>query len=473
MVVAEYRIETELTERNLDLVPGFLKNNYVIQDRNYRQFRSFHIGEKTVTYRVAIPDSPAQVEVTVKLVSPIEVTMHTDGPAVNRKILDELYEDLFLMVQLFEEETRRRNLYFAFMPGQRAIAENDRDSLRVRIFKDSMLPIYALLLASTFLFFTLLGQYAPLAMVIISLALALVSGRLISRSADWKITKDHQEILLLQYTLSLFDIDQLGDGFTERTARIRERLLESSKRGLLPLSCESASAAFQEQGIACSSENMVVKNINVYRIVEKVAENYRLPMPKTIVLNSVVPNAAAAGPSAKHGTMMVTTGLLAQLNEDEVTSVIGHEMSHLRAHDPLVMSMMTNAEFILRFYVILPVIWTYGFATFWAYFMVTMLSIYFFGKFLESRADLDSVKALGSSKALADALRKIGFRKMFPLYKREPQFAGIRRLEWLQFDPHPPTYFRVAQLESISEPGKIGNTFKKSLKDNLLGFLRA
>jgi heat shock protein HtpX len=74
---------------------------------------------------------------------------------------------------------------------------------------------------------------------------------------------------------------------------------------------------------------------------------------------------------------------------------------------------------------------------------------------------------------MADALRKIGFRKMFPLYKREPRFAAFRRLEWLQFDPHPPIYFRVAELSKISEPSKIGNTFLRSLKDNLLGFLRA
>ena len=473
VVTVEYSIETELTEKNLDQIPEFLKNNYVIQDREYRRFRSFHVSKRAVTYSVVIPESSAQVEVTIQLTSPMMVTMRPDNPVIDRKVLDGLYEDLFLMVQLFEEEVRKRNLYFAYMPGQSAVAENDRDNLRLRLFKDSMLPVYVLLLASTFVVFTLFGEYAPLIMILFSLGLALVAGRLVTRIADWRITPENQEILLLQYTLSSLEMWQLGDDFAEHIARIRKNLFESSESGTLPLSCDTASVAFSEQGIACSSENMVVKKINVYNIVKKAADRYGLQTPRTVIVNSVVPNAAASGPSARYGTMMITTGLLAQLDEDEVTGVVGHEMSHLKAHDPLVMAMLANAEYMIRFYVVLPVISTYGFAAFWIYFMIAMLSVYFFGKILESRADLDSVKVLGNPKAMADALRKIGFRRMFPLYKREPRFAAFRRLEWLQFDPHPPIYFRVAELSNISEPSKIGNTFLKSLKDNLLGFLRA
>jgi hypothetical protein len=79
--------------------------------------------------------------------------MRADSPAVDRTFLDELYEDLFLMVQFFEEETRERNQYLVFMPYQRGAApEDERDNLRVMILKHSMLPTYALLVASAFLF---------------------------------------------------------------------------------------------------------------------------------------------------------------------------------------------------------------------------------------------------------------------------------------------------------------------------------
>ena len=56
---------------------------------------------------------------------------------------------------------------------------------------------------------------------------------------------------------------------------------------------------------------------------------------------------------------------------------------------------------------------------------------------------------------MAEALRKIGFRRIFPLYKREPEFRSYRVLEWLQLDPHPPIYFRVERLENLKEPEKI------------------
>jgi len=69
--------------------------------------------------------------------------------------------------------------------------------------------------------------------------------------------------------------------------------------------------------------------------------------------------------------------------------------------------------------------------------------------------------------------RKIGFRRLFPLYLREPGFKGYRRAEWLRFDPHPPAYYRIANLESLKEPEKIEHTFLRTVKDNIKGFLRA
>ncbi len=170
---------------------------------------------------------------------------------------------------------------------------------------------------------------------------------------------------------------------------------------------------------------------------------------------------------------MVTTGIMTQLEQDELLSVVGHELSHLRAHDPFVMFALSSAEYLLRFYVFLPYLFFFGFYSFWLYFIVAIGLIYFFGKFLEGRADLDSAKKIGQPKVMAEALRKIAFRRLFPLKKREPSFRGHRRSEWLRFDPHPPAYFRIAQLERLQSPEKIEHTFLKSVKDALKGFLRA
>jgi heat shock protein HtpX len=93
------------------------------------------------------------------------------------------------------------------------------------------------------------------------------------------------------------------------------------------------------------------------------------------------------------------------------------------------------------------------------------------GKFLEGRADLDSAKYIGQPKVMAEALKKIAFKRLFPLRKREPAFRGYRRFEWLQFDPHPPAYFRIDRLEELEEPEKIEHTFLRSVRDSINSFL--
>ena len=133
---------------------------------------------------------------------PIEVTMNLSDPAIPKSFLNQLYEDLFLIVQLFEEETRKTTLYLAFMPGEKMVPEGEKPVISARIFMDSMLPIFVALMALTFLFFWIFGWYAPLIFVGVSFVLALFSGKLIARTGNWKITKDQPEIHLLQYNFS-------------------------------------------------------------------------------------------------------------------------------------------------------------------------------------------------------------------------------------------------------------------------------
>jgi heat shock protein HtpX len=66
----------------------------------------------------------------------------------------------------------------------------------------------------------------------------------------------------------------------------------------------------------------------------------------------MVPNAAASGPSPSRGIVLLTTGLLVQLEEPEVEAVLGHEFGHLKGRDPLILYGLTSLEFIFRFYVL-------------------------------------------------------------------------------------------------------------------------
>ncbi len=473
----EYTIDTELAQSNLRFLPEYLKRFYILKNDKYRAFENVQIvtenGMNHLVYRVIVPKTNQYVDIEVKTTVPITMTLNPSDSSITESFLKELYEDVFLEIQAFEESIRKTALYLAFVPGEKIVPEREGTRVHVRVFSDSMLPLYIVLLALTFVLFLFLGIYAPLVFVALSFILALFAGKLIGRSGDWKINEKQPEIYLLQYILPLEKFQEFRKNHVNKIPEIRKAIYDATVAVNKAPSCEAASEAFKRYGIDCQSDSFSVKRVNLFQIVKSAADEFGLSVPQTVVINSVIPNAAASGPSSKLGVMMVTTGIMTQLEEDELKTVIGHELSHLKSHDPLVMSSIFSVEFLLRFYVFLPYLFFFGLISFWFYFILALGLIFFFGKFLESRADLDSAKIIGQPKVLAEALRKIAFKRLFPLFKRGPQFSGYRRTEWLQFDPHPPIYFRIAQLENLKEPAKLKHTFLTAVKDNLKGFLRA
>ena len=470
---SKYIIDTEISQGNLKFLPEFLKRNYLLQQTKYRNFRNILINKETdsLSYRVIIPEIKQYVDIIIEAAIPIKVTISASTSNIKKEFLDQLYEDLFLMVQLFEEEIRKTTLYLAFTPDEKIFPEKENQSIIGRIFTDSMLPLYILLTTLTFAFFWIFGIYGPLIFVFLVFGLSILSGKIISKSGDWKITKDQQEIILLQYSFSPEKFKDFKEKYSKNINTIRKRIFDISIAVGKEPSCQLSSEIFSEYGIDCKSENLSVKRLNVYQIVKKAASKFNLSIPPIVIRNTIIPNAAAAGPGVSLGTVMITTGILTQLDEDELINVIGHEMSHLKSHDPLVMSTLSSVEFLIRFYVILPIFAVVGIIGFWFYFIFAIGLIYFFGKFLEGRADLDSAKVIGQPKILAEALRKIGFKRLFPLNSREPEFSGYRRSEWLRFDPHPPTYHRIATLDNVKEPEKIKHTFLSTVKNNIKGLI--
>jgi heat shock protein HtpX len=77
---------------------------------------------------------------------------------------------------------------------------------------------------------------------------------------------------------------------------------------------------------------------DLVHIVERLAAQARLPMPKVYITENPQPNAFATGRSPEHAAVCVTSGLLAAVSKEELAGVIAHELGHVRNRDTLTMT---------------------------------------------------------------------------------------------------------------------------------------
>ncbi len=77
---------------------------------------------------------------------------------------------------------------------------------------------------------------------------------------------------------------------------------------------------------------------DLHAMVAALSQRAGLPMPKVYLMDNPQPNAFATGRNPQNSAVAVTTGLLRQLNRDEVAGVIAHELAHIANRDTLLMT---------------------------------------------------------------------------------------------------------------------------------------
>ncbi len=71
------------------------------------------------------------------------------------------------------------------------------------------------------------------------------------------------------------------------------------------------------------------------RITHDLARRAGMPLPKVYILPGASPNAFATGRSPGHAAVAATEGILAIMNDGELSAVMAHEMGHVKNYDML------------------------------------------------------------------------------------------------------------------------------------------
>ncbi len=209
--------------------------------------------------------------------------------------------------------------------------------------------------------------------------------------------------------------------------------------------------------------------------VEEMSLAAGLPMPKVYVQDSRDINAFATGHKPEDSIICATTGALQQLNSEELEGVIGHEMSHIKNRDILVMTVTVGvvgaialiAEITLRMLfftggrngdrkgggnIIVLVIAIIFIILAPIFSRLTYLAI---SRRREYLADADGAYLTRNPEGLAKALEKIkgdlpddpkGSKTVAPLYIANPFKRALRDSIWAT---HPPLDERIRRLRTM------------------------
>jgi len=153
----------------------------------------------------------------------------------------------------------------------------------------------------------------------------------------------------------------------------------------------------------------------LHEMVEDLAMKANIPKPKIGISETSIPNAFAYGRSKSNGHICVTRGILNLLNENELKAVLGHEMSHIRHSDMIVMTLLSVVPLIC-YYIFISTLFSdgdreggaalIGIGAFAAY-IVGNLIVLFVSRVREYYADEGSVELGNQPNYLASALYKL------------------------------------------------------------------
>jgi heat shock protein HtpX len=464
-VQTTFSIPSELpADRMVQLLERIRSYHLLLHPELFRHVRRGKVGNSpAVAFTVPGPGDSWELEAVLWVEGGLQVRTTRPDRATDEAVRW-LSEDLTNVVRTLESELRESTISLIWVKGEEIIPEakpSMTKGILGRLLSRTLLLLNILLFAFNIVLFLLFGLYAVLLILLVQLLLIVFADKLFTVMGKWTITEASPEVYIMDLRIGRESLDLIRKKKVDLTG-LKEAVYESSfGQGKEP-NCSTISSTLLRFGILCSEDSIRVKTVNVLELVKKAAEPFQAPLPKIIISNNPAPNAAASGISFKRGVLLLTAGILSTLDEEELLSVIGHELGHLRGRDPLLLFALVSGEFILRLTVLFPLFLLSPLL----YLVVSTFFIFFVAKFFEARADLLSVMKLGKPKVMASSLRKIGAQRL-----RVEEASKLS--SWLRWDTHPPLYFRIERLEGMTEPVVVKHPLLESAKDVVRGFISA
>ncbi len=228
-------------------------------------------------------------------------------------------------------------------------------------------------------------------------------------------------------------------------------------------------------------------------LVRELSQRAELPMPRVYIMNAAQPNAFATGRNPENAAVCASTGLLENLNREELAGVIAHELAHIKNRDTLTMAVAATiggAVSMFAQYLQFGMLFGGGrgddrgglgvIGTFIAVIVAPLAAMMVqmaISRSREYQADRMGAMIAGNPLWLASALRKISSlarRVENPEAEAIPAAAHVFIINPLSgrgvdnfFSTHPNVENRVAELEVLAR--EMGVTGLSARSDDWLG----
>ena len=299
-----YEIEADIPVKYVENLLDHIYQKHLLPQkaRFTRVSKTQTEGTSSLSFTVQDQTGTRILDVRILGTMPLKISITPTVEAVKEDTIEEVKEDIKIAVNLFEEKVRANTLYFAWREGENIVPEKMSGKERRpinRVLLGTQVFLFVIFIAIGLFLFTYLGPLwwaAPIILLVLQFVILFYSSRLMEIGTDWRITKDNPTLHLLEYRLPLQKQGSLQKSFPkEKLASIKKEVYQQTIQQRGEIDCQTTQQIFSNYGIQCSPENLAARKVNVYELVEKTARKFGFPMPKIVVSNTLIPNAAASG----------------------------------------------------------------------------------------------------------------------------------------------------------------------------------